>query len=275
MRCAACSRKLSLLSTSHDRRPTRAEQRRARLVKRERFRRSQKASEAYGRKLRGVAAEVSRMVRGFAPYNDVGDPQPVMSALRRYAEVIRPWAEKVGATMIAEVNQRDKRAWAEVGQEMGRALEVELRNAPTGETFKRLLQEQVNLITSLPLEAAQRVHEISMNALTGGQRPEEAARLIAATGGVTRSRATLIARTEAARASSALTQSRAQFIGATGYIWRTAGDADVRKIHKHLEGQFVSYDDPPVAGENGERAHAGMIYNCRCWQEPVLPDVIR
>jgi hypothetical protein len=28
-----------------------------------------------------------------------------------------------------------------------------------------------------------------------------------------------------------------------------------------------------VAGEQGEHAHAGMIYNCRCYPEPVIPEI--
>lgn len=259
---------------THDRKPTLAELRRARLVKRERFRRSQKASEAYGRQLRGVAHQIGRIVSGMAPGGKVSDPQPILTALQRYSDLLRPWAEKVGAAMIAEVNQRDERAWMEVGREMGRALQVELKQAPTGATLRQLMHEQVTLITSLPKNAAQRVHELSMRALVEGTRGEDIEALIMRTGKVSRTHATLIARTEAARASSALTQSRATFIGAQGYIWRTAGDADVRKIHKKLEGQYVPYDQPPIAGENGEHAHAGMIYNCRCWQEPVIPDKV-
>jgi uncharacterized protein with gpF-like domain len=104
------------------------------------------------------------------------------------------------------------------------------------------------------------------------------------------SHARLIARTETARTASVLTEVRAKSVGSEGYIWRTSLDADVRpKIgtpnfaklntlamgsHRKLEGTFHRWDDPPIASENGERAHPGQIYNCRCWPEPVLPDRI-
>jgi SPP1 gp7 family putative phage head morphogenesis protein len=104
---------------------------------------------------------------------------------------------------------------------------------------------------------------------------------------VTRSRAELIARTETGRAASALTQARAEYIGSPGYLWRNANDYKVRPeigikhfaklntlakgSHRKLEGTFHRWDDPPIAGVNGERAHPGSIYNCRCWAEPVLP----
>lgn len=99
--------------------------------------------------------------------------------------------------------------------------------------------------------------------------------MILASGEVSKSHATLIARTETARVSSLLTQARAEHIGSEGYIWRTAHDADVRELHVELEGKFIYWNAPPVAGSSGERAHAGQIYNCRCWAEVILPALTR
>lgn len=113
-----------------------------------------------------------------------------------------------------------------------------------------------------------------IEAMPGGVRASETAKEIERTGDVTRSRADLIARTETTRAATSMVEARARHVGSEGYIWRTVGDVDVREIHKKLEGKFVRWDSPPVAGENGERAHAGAIYNCRCWPEPVIPDSI-
>lgn len=142
--------------------------------------------------------------------------------------------------------------------------------APTGDALKTLLGEQVNLITSLPTDAARRVHELTMKAIVEGTRPDLLASEILRTGDVTKARATLIARTETARTASVLTQVRAQAVGSTGYIWRTSRDARVRPWHKKLEGQFVEWDNPPEC-DPGHRAHAGQIFNCRCWAEPIIP----
>lgn len=262
-----------LQQTAHDdRAPSRLELRRLRLRSRERFQKSQRAAEGYARQLRGVSSQIGKIIRGFAPKGWVSDPHPIMNALQRYSELLGPWAESVAARMTAEVAQRDEKAWNEMGRELGRGLAKEIRTAPVGEVYKRLMQEQVKLIKSLPTDAARRVHELTLEAMTGGDRAKEVAKMIMRSGQVSKSHATLIARTEAARSSSALTQARATHIGALGYIWRTAHDSDVRPLHKKLEGVYVLYSDPPIAGEDGERAHAGMIYNCRCWQEPVIPD---
>ena len=89
-------------------------------------------------------------------------------------------------------------------------------------------------------------------------------------GSQTVGRARTIARTEVSRAQSALTQARAEYVGSEGYVWRTVGDADVRDSHAEMEGKYVRWDSPPKLSD-GTVTHAGMIYNCRCWAQPILP----
>jgi SPP1 gp7 family putative phage head morphogenesis protein len=153
---------------------------------------------------------------------------------------------------------------------MSRALKDEIRTAPTGEALRRLLDEQVHLITSLPLDAAERVHEIATKQLYSGDRADVLAKQILRSGDVSKSRANLIARTEVARAASGLVQARATHVGSEGYVWRTANDRDVRKSHKGMSGKFVRWDSPPVLDKM--RGHAGQFPNCRCYPEPVVPD---
>lgn len=251
--------------------PTSAEKRR---VIRERFRRAQKAEKAFGKKLKQVARQVGHIVKEFSPKGVVKNFQELNQTLRRYADMLGPWAKSVSESMVAEVAQRDEHAWAEVGREVGQALRKEVRRAPTGAAMRQLMEEQVELIKSIPIEAAQRVHKLTIEGMLNSTRAKETAKEIMRTTKVTESRAMLIARTETTRTATAMVQSRAQYIGSEGYIWRTAGDSDVRKIHKHLEGKFIKWSEPPISGENGERAHAGAIYNCRCYPEPVIPDVL-
>ncbi len=254
--------------------PSMAEKRAVRKASRERFLRSRKATGRYTRQLLSVAAQVGKLVSGYAPDGVVEDVPGLMALLSRYAEFIAPWAEKVAQQMLDEVSQRDHAAWLALGREVGRGLREEIQTAPTGDAMRALLAEQVTLITSLPIEAAQRVHKLTTENISSGGRFKEIADMIYNTEKVTKSRARLIARTEVARTASILTQVRAEHVGSKGYIWRTASDSDVREIHKHLEGQYIPWNDPPVAAQKGIKAHAGQIWNCRCFSEPVLPDII-
>jgi len=250
--------------------------RRQREREAEHFSRVRNAYYAYAVKLRRIARHVGDIIAAFPP----GDPNAtteIQRYLQQYAYILRPWARQAGALMIAEVSRRDETAWFRHARMIGRELKREiLRATPIGEEVKRILDEQVELITSIPTEAAERVQQISREYWTGGRRYDEMVNMIMNSGNVTLSRATLIARTETAKTSAAVTQARANFVGSTHYIWRTVRDVDVRKAHKKLEGQVCSWDDPPVAEENGTRHHPGNFPNCRpsCYAEPILPAII-
>jgi len=234
------------------------------------FKKGQGAERRYAMKLRAIAREVGRIVNTYP----AGDPiylSRITRTLAEYAKLITPWAEETAKAVVQEVDFQDVQAWKRAAKTMSDALKIELATAPMAAMKADLVKEQIRLITSLPTEAAVRVHRLTQEGMADSTRFKSIADQIAATGKVTASRATLIARTETARTASALTMARAQHIGSEGYIWRTAGDSDVRPRHKKLDGKYVAWDSPPVAGESGEKAHAGMIYNCRCFPEPVIP----
>lgn len=236
------------------------------------FKKGQGAERRYASQLRKIANEIGRIVNTYPP----GDPvylSRIQKTLGAYAELITPWALETARAVVNEVDFLDAKAWAQAAKKMGIALKEELATAPLAAMKADLVKEQVRLITSLPTEAAVRVHRLTMEGLADSTRFKTIADQIAESGKVAASRATLIARTETARTASALTMARAQHIGSDGYIWRTVGDSDVRPRHRKLSGKFFAWDNPPVAGENGEKAHAGMIYNCRCYPEPVIPEI--
>lgn len=253
---------------------TRLQARKARQQARERFKRAHVAEKKLARQLKAVARQVGSIVKVLAPNGVVSSFPKLNKALNDYAKMLQPWASAVAEQMVQEVARRDETAWADLGREMGRALREEIRRAPTGIAMKEKIAEAEELITSLPVEAARRVHKLTIEGMQSGVRARETAKEIMRTEEVTASRAMLIARTETTRTATAMVEARATAIGSVGYIWRTSKDSDVRETHKKLEGQYIRWSTPPIAGENGERAHAGAIYNCRCWPEPVIPDVI-
>ena len=209
------------------------------------------------------------IINGF-PAGDPAFLPTISDILRRYADALTEWAEATASRMLAEVSGQDAKAWMDMSEEMGKALRDEIRNAPTGEVMRGLLAEQVTLIKSLPLDAAQRVHELTLKGIEDGTRASEIAKEIMRSGQVSVSRARLIARTEVSRTASTLTQARAEHVGSTGYIWRTSGDSDVRHSHAKMNGKFVPWDQPPTL--DGMTGHAGCLPNCRCYPEPVIPE---
>lgn len=227
----------------------------------------------YSQQLRKIAHYVDTIVKGF----DVHDPSKypiIVNALNQYAETLHFWAQNTAGRIITDVALRDEKTWLIYAQDLSRGVREQIRNTDTGAAYQELLNEQVRLIRSLPLEAAQRVQDLSTRSMIEGSRASEIAGLIMATGQVTRARANTIARTEVSRATTFFTEARALNLGSEGYTWRTSDDGDVRIDHEVLNGKFIYWNNPPIVDrKSGRRAHAGCDVNCRCYPEPVIPEI--
>jgi SPP1 gp7 family putative phage head morphogenesis protein len=224
---------------------------------------SKAAELAYERQLRSVAGQVQTAL------STTGDLRKAEKLLREYAKLIGPWAEQSAANMILGVRRKNDQAWRTLAKRMGLGMR-ELLNAPgIGEEVQQKIAENAALITSLPLDAANRAAAIAQESLVTGSRADDLAKRIAGLGNMTMARARIIARTEVSKAGVALTQARAEGIGSEGYIWRTARDGDTRPSHRAMEGKYVKWDAPQTL--DMMTGHAGEFPNCRCYPEPVAP----
>lgn len=228
-----------------------------------------RAERQYQSSLSQVARQVGSIINGF-PHGDPSVEPTISHMLARYSELLTEWAVSTASKMLVEVDHQDRKAWAVMTENMAKALREEIRTAPTGKAMQGLLAEQVTLIKSIPLDAAKRVHELTLQGIEDGTRSSEIAKEIQRSGEVSENKAKLIARTEVARTASTLTEARAKSVGSEGYIWRTSGDSDVRHSHKEMNGKFVRWDSPPTLDKM--TGHAGCFPNCRCYPEPVIPE---
>ena len=222
------------------------------------------------RKMRQITKHIGQMVSSF-PQAGLNAPETddVTNLLDRYGRLLDPWAKVQGDRMVAEIAKRDELAWMRNSSRMATLIRAEIATAPTGYVLQAASQRVASLITSLPIEAAQRIRNLTLEARASGTRPEDLVAAIQASGNVTTSRARLIARTEVARTASLLTQARAEHVGSTHYVWATVRDSDVRKSHKEMEGKVIAWANPPTLSD-GTTCHAGQIYNCRCFPEPLF-----
>ena len=184
--------------------------------------------------------------------------------------------------MVLPLDVGNQRTWREAakkatkGKFLYRLLMDELKQG-TGQIIQKQVMENVLLIKTLPNDVAQKVvNDIAENALKGA-RAESIEKIIRdKTDQHSRASARLIARTETAKTMSALTKARCEQLGLRWYIWRTALDGTrVRLSHRIMEGVLVNWNNPPAPEELvGEKSvghyHAGNIWNCRCYSEPVL-----
>ena len=228
---------------------------------------TQRIEQRYALQLRKVAQQVGSIIQPFTP-GDMSAVPTIEQLLKAYSDMLKGWATQTASNMLMDVALRDEQAWQTMAKELSAGLRQEIRNAPTGRVMRELLADQVDLIQSIPLEAAQRVHRLTLEGLENSTRFTEIAKEIRNSTQVSESRAILIARTEVSRTSTTLTQARAESIGSEGYFWETAGDATTRPSHKAMQGKFVKWSDPPTLDDM--TGHAGCFPNCRCWARVAI-----
>lgn len=139
------------------------------------------------------------------------------------------------------------------------------------------IMHNASLIRTLPNDVAQKVVVDIRDWALAGERATTIAEIIRdKTAQHARASAKLIARTEVGKTSTALTRARSENLGLNWYVWRTAQDENrVRKSHRIMEGVLIKWADPPsperLANEKDVgNYHAGEIWNCRCYAEPLL-----
>ncbi len=243
-------------------------------TKKSKFSPSRQIEKEFARSLKKIARASGAIVESHVDGDKIVDNPAMTKALKEYSRLLTPWAKKQSQKLLKETMKRmsSEKAYRDHAKKMGTLLEEELFESENGSIAFALMQEQVELITSIPTEAGERAQKLALESLSGSRRADEIASELMKTTEVTESRARLIARTETARANTALNLARATSVGSTNYIWRTSGDADVRSSHKKMNGKVFSWDDPPTLSD-GMTGHPGTFPNCRCYAEPILPEI--
>lgn len=227
----------------------------------------------FQRSLRKIARASAGIVEGHVNGANLENIPGMKKALSDYSRALTPWAKNQAIKLLGATEKRLKsdKAYQEYARKMGKEISKELFESETGLVAMALVNEQVELIKSIPTEAGERAQRLALEGLTGSRRADEIASELMKTTEVTEARAKLIARTETARASTALNLARSISVGSTQYVWRTSGDADVRDSHRKMNGKVFEWDDPPTLSD-GMTGHPGTFPNCRCYAEPILPD---
>lgn len=232
---------------------------------------------AYARALGRIMEQINTLLEGST------DPLDIQRVLRSLAEtpefdgLCRAAAEKMTTSLFSDAG----RTWREAarvntrGRAIYRALREEL-HGPVGVAVAEQVGRNARMIKTLPRDMAQRAAQYAAQEAEKGRRASDIAEGIKGMfPGYSAQRAACLARTEVSKTGTALTRARAEGMGLDWYIWRTSRDARVRDAHSLLEGALVRWTDPPApeelsGGKSYGKYHAGEIFNCRCYPEPVV-----
>lgn len=240
------------------------------------FAASRSAENAFARALRKVARFSGHVVEAHVDGVTIRDPAQLEATLRHYSKVLEPWARRQAAKMLEKVARANKTSFTKNSKLIGKLIRSQVAEGPAGRVAVKLMAEQVALIQSIPIRAAERAQKLSIEAVYSGRRADEVAEELRRSGQVSESDAERIARTEVARANSALTEARATAVGSRQYVWRNSGDESVRHSHsryrgRKLDGLVFDWDSPPTL-DDGTTGHPGTFPNCRCHPEPRFSD---
>jgi len=154
-------------------------------------------------------------------------------------------------------------------------IEPLMRDRELTPYFKNIVENNVGLIRTIPTERLPAFQNQLIAMITQDQTQDTIRKMITRHFGLCRARARIIARDQVNKLNGRLAQYRQQQIGGKRYIWRTAKDERVRDDHKKLEGKICSWDNPPIVDRStGRREHPAQDFQCRCWAEMVLDDVL-
>jgi len=216
--------------------------------------------------------------------NDSDEPSEIINALREFAESrdFALYAQAEATKIVTHLFTDAGRTWRQAakvnsqGRMLYEAMQRELKG-PLGAAMRHEIERNANIIRSLPLDVSKRVTEHIMSQSLSGIRASDIARqILDYFPEASKSRADLIARTETSKTATALTKTRSELLGIDWYVWRTSEDSRVRGSHKIMDGVMVKWSGPPSPEQlDGEKKslghyHAGDIFNCRCYPEPVI-----
>lgn len=191
-------------------------------------------------------------------------------------------AERIARNMVTAVRVRNSQGWRAAANEstksrlIHRLLQQEL-SGPVGRKLERLVHENARLIRSLPSDIAEKTNAFVASQQRRGLRSETIAKQLQERLQEMRAASVrLIARTETAKAETAVTQARAESLGIGWFEWRTSEDGRVRLSHKKMDGVLCRFSDPPapeaLVGEKSTLGHyaPGGCPNCRCLAFPLV-----
>lgn len=230
----------------------------------------------YNQILNSVVKTIRANLKKFNP-NDPATAIEVMKALQNYTNKLYGWSKKRVGGLIYNLNTDSIRKWLKHSAIISQRMRQEIKTVPVKPLLEQFLMDNVGLIQSMPLRAAQKVQKVVVeNLQTGQYRAEGLVDQIMNIGKVTENRAKLIARTEISRMSTELIRVRSEAVDMNWYIWKTSHDVRVRGSHRLMDKVLVNWSEPPSPERLDHQNHdygnynPGQIFNCRCYPQPLV-----
>lgn len=216
----------------------------------------------------------------FPTFETLGELNARMVEYAQAKNFLQGFAEELALKMITQVAVANARSWRAAATQSSKGKEIYsmLRSEMSGVVGSRvnaLVRENADYIRSIPRNVAQAVTQHIQEQQIKGLRSSAIIKdLRPYMHNLRDFEIRRIARTEVAKADTAITRARAEDLHLNWYQWQTSEDARVRPSHRKMDQIVINWNDPPspeaLAREKSVgHYHAGNIYNCRCVALPI------
>lgn len=161
-----------------------------------------------------------------------------------------------------------------LGAMAGVSISVPDMPASLQDIVKASITENVGLVRSVGNQFRERVEGAVMRSISqGGGGTHDVFKYLTKVEGMATKRAKLIATDQNRKATTAFNTERMKSTNIRKWEWvHSGGGAEPRALHKKLNRQVFSFDDPPpiIDERTGERGYPGQLIHCRCIMRPVF-----
>jgi SPP1 gp7 family putative phage head morphogenesis protein len=200
--------------------------------------------------------------------------QRVMRRLsQRWQKRFDTAAPKLAEYFSTEIAKRNDRALAAGLRKSGLSVKFKM-TAQMNDVMRASMNEQVGLIKSIAQQHLSEVEGLVMRSVAQGGDLSTLSKQLEQRYGVTKRRASLIARDQNSKATATLQRVRQTELGIEEAVWKHShAGKHPRPSHVAAEGTVYKIKDGLVL--DGERVWPGTAINCRCFSKPVLPKVLQ
>lgn len=207
----------------------------------------------------------------------------IVNKLRdRWTKNIDDTAEKLGAYFSQAVAGRSDAALKKILRDGGFSVKFTMTPAMK-DVLAATVQENVSLIKSIPAQYFTQVEGIVARGVATGNDLSQISKDLQAQFGVSKRRASLIARHQTSSANATLTRARQLSLGLTRAVWVHSHAGKVpRRTHAEAGREKIEFDlatgwwDPEAKRKKGggfEGAYIlpGTLIGCRCVSRVIIP----
>ena len=192
----------------------------------------------------------------------------------RWQKRISETAPKLATYFATAVNRRSEASLRQTLRTGGFSVKFQPGQAATTDVVQSIIQENVALIRSIPEQYFTQIEGMVMRSVSTGRDLETLTKDLQRQFGVTRRRATLIARDQNNKATAAIHRVRQLELGIEEAIWmHSGGGKEPRPSHVKAGKKQVRFSLKTGWFDPDERQWIlpGQLINCRCVARPVVP----